>query len=133
MSDMKSSSGRDNPFRLFLAITVFLIIMAIMVPVQTAIADSNPWNEGGWEMSAEISEEDQKTMNKYARKVNSVIGDILKDFYAVIQGAGAVLLVIYFMEFGISINASEPPNRYLKGIAASLLFLVAPMILATLV
>ena len=96
-------------------------------------ASDNPWNEGGVRQEAEISEEDQKKMNKYARKVNSVIGDILKDFYAVLQGAGAVLLVIYFLEFGISINANEPPNRYIKGIAAALLFMIAPTILAALI
>ena len=125
-------SGRLLASRMILAIIV--LIMLISVTSRTKVfASDNPWNEGGVRQEAEISEEDQKKMNKYARKVNSVIGDILKDFYAVLQGAGAVLLVIYFLEFGISINANEPPNRYIKGIAAALLFMIAPTILAALI
>ena len=126
-------SGRAVPFRDFLIVLFLMLMMALFTPGVEALANGNPWNEGGGHQEASISEDDQKKMNKYARKVNSVIGDILKDFYVVLQGAGAVLLIIYFMEFGISINASEPPNRYIKGIAAALLFLIAPTILAALV
>lgn len=131
MSTNMMHSGGELPFRIFFTVLLLMISMALFMPEIEALANGNQWNEGGGHQEASISEDDQKKMNKYARKVNSVIGDILKDFYAVLQGA--VLLVIYFMEFGISINASEPPNRYIKGIAAALLFLIAPTILAALV
>ena len=133
MSTNMMHSGGELPFRIFFTVLLLMISMALFMPEIEALANGNPWNEGGGHQEASISEDDQKKMNKYARKVNSVIGDILKDFYVVLQGAGAVLLIIYFMEFGISINASEPPNRYIKGIAAALLFLIAPTILAALV